>query len=171
MGHELPEGERPRTDAPQDLARSATRLGVLDPRRLTRLLGRAGGDGAGARGSGGIGKAALGAGAVGLGAAGGLLAAVAGAAVLSSVGGSLLEAAIGDGIDVDALAPDLSDQLAGFTEGFEGMEVEGLGDLAGVEGLDGAADGLGGGITDFGEQLTGFGDQLSDLGIGDMFGR
>ncbi|MGN7212785.1 hypothetical protein [Brachybacterium paraconglomeratum] len=179
MRSELPEGERPRSDAPQDLSRSATRLGVLDPRRLTRLLGRtggvgssrAGGDGAGARGSGGIGKAALGAGAVGLGAAGGLLAVVAGAAVLSSVGGSLLEAAIGDGIDVDALAPDLSDQLAGFTEGFEGMEVEGLGDLAGVEGLDGAADGLGGGITDLGEQLTGFGDQLSDLGIGDLFGR
>ena len=48
---------------------------------------------------------------------------------------------------------------------------EGLGDLAGVENLDGAADGLGGGITDLGEQLTGFGDQLSDLGIGDLFGR
>ncbi|WP_062946756.1 hypothetical protein [Brachybacterium sp. sponge] len=178
MRSELPEGERPRSDAPQDLARSATRLGVQDPRRLTRLLGRsggvgsshAGGDGAGARGSGGIGKAALGAGAVGLGAAGaaagGLLAVVAGGAVLSSVGGSLLEAAIGDGIDVDALAPDLSDQLAGFTEGFEGMEG-----LEGFEGLDGAADGLGGGITDLGEQLTGFGEQLSDLGIGDLFGR
>lgn len=174
MRSELPEGERPRSDAPQDLARSATRLGVLDPRRLTRLLGRSGGS-AGSGRSGAIGKAALGAGAVGLGAAGaaagGLLAVVAGGAVLSSVGGSLLESAIGDGIDVDALAPDLSDQLAGFTEGFEGMDAEGLGDLAGVEGLDGAADGLGGGITDLGEQLTGFGDQLSDLGVGDLFGR
>ena len=174
MRSELPEGERPRSDAPQDLARSATRLGVLDPRRLTRLLGRSGGS-AGSGRSGAIGKAALGAGAVGLGAAGvaagGLLAVVAGGAVLSSVGGSLLESAIGDGIDVDALAPDLSDQLAGFTEGFEGMDAEGLGDLAGVENLDGAADGLGGGITDLGEQLTGFGDQLADLGIGDLFGR
>ena len=47
MGHELPEGERPRTDAPQDLARSATRLGVLDPRRLTRLLSRGDGEQAG----------------------------------------------------------------------------------------------------------------------------
>lgn len=169
MRSELPEGERPRSDAPQDLARSATRLGVLDPRRLTRLLGRSGGS-AGSGRSGAIGKAALGAGAVGLGAAGaaagGLLAVVAGGAVLSSVGGSLLESAIGDGIDVDALAPDLSDQLAGFTEGFEGKEG-----LEGLEGLDGAADGLGGGITDLGEQLTGFGDQLSDLGIGDLFGR
>ena len=194
MRSELPEGERPRSEDPHDLARSATRLGVLDPRRLTRLLGRSGGvgpsrangdgsgaddssrDGAGGRPSGEIGKAALGAGAVGLGAAGvgaaGLLAAVAGGAVLSSVGGSLLEAAIGDGIDVDALAPDLSEQLAGFTDGFERVEgLEGMGDFGGIEGLDGAADGLGGGITDLGEQLTGFGDQLSDLGIGDMFGR
>ena len=165
MREELPEGERPRTEAPQDLARSATRLGVLDPRRLTRLLGRDGG-GAGSKRSGGLGKAALGAGAVG---AAGLLAAVAGGAVLSSVGGSLLEAAIGDGIDVDALAPDLGDQLAGFTEGFEG--VEGLESIEGIDGLDGAADGIGGGITDVGEQLTGFGDQISDLGLGDLFGR
>ena len=172
MREELPEGERPLTEAPQDLARSATRLGVLDPRRLTRLLGRDGG-GAGSKRSGGLGKAALGAGAVGLGAAGvgaaGLLAAVAGGAALSSVGGSLLEAAIGDGIDVDALAPDLGDQLAGFTEGFEG--VEGLESIEGIDGLDGAADGIGGGITDVGEQLTGFGDQISDLGLGDLFGR
>ncbi|WP_122938987.1 hypothetical protein [Brachybacterium sp. EE-P12] len=175
MRSELPEGERPRSEDPQDLARSATRLGVLDPRRLTRLLGRVGGS-AGSGRSGGIGKAALGTGAVGLGAAGagaaGLLAAVASGAVLSSLGGSLLEAAIGDGIDVDALAPDLSEQLAGFTEDFEGVEgLEGMGEFAGVEGLDGAADGLGGGVSDLGEQLTGFGDQISDLGLGDLFGR
>ena len=175
MRSELPEGERPRSEDPQDLARSATRLGVLDPRRLTRLLGRVGGS-AGSGRSGGIGKAALGTGAVGLGAAGagaaGLLAAVASGAVLSSLGGSLLEAAIGDGIDVDALAPDLSEQLAGFTEDFEGMEgLEGMGEFAGVEGLYGAADGLGGGVSDLGEQLTGFGDQISDLGLGDLFGR
>ena len=175
MRSELPEGERPRSEDPQDLARSATRLGVLDPRRLTRLLGRVGGS-AGSGRSGGIGKAALGTGAVGLGAAGagaaGLLAAVASGAVLSSLGGSLLEAAIGDGIDVDALAPDLSEQLAGFTEDFEGVEgLECMGEFAGVEGLDGAADGLGGGVSDLGEQLTGFGDQISDLGLGDLFGR
>ena len=175
MRSELPVGERPRSEDPQDLARSATRLGVLDPRRLTRLLGRVGGS-AGSGRSGGIGKAALGTGAVGLGAAGagaaGLLAAVASGAVLSSLGGSLLEAAIGDGIDVDALAPDLSEQLAGFTEDFEGVEgLEGMGEFAGVEGLDGAADGLGGGVSDLGEQLTGFGDQISDLGLGDLFGR
>jgi len=129
MREELPEGERPRTESPQDLAHSATRLGVLDPRRLTRLLsrstssdGRADGSGR----SGGLGRAALGAGAVGLGAAGlgaagTLLAVVAGGAVLTSVGGSLLEAAIGDGIDIDALAPDLGEQISDL----------GLGDLFG----------------------------------------
>jgi hypothetical protein len=174
MRGELPEGERPRTDAPQDLARSATRLAALDPRRLTRLLGGSGGgrsDGGRVGGrsdgghAGGPGRAALGAGVVGLGvaglgAAGGLLAAVAGGAVLSSVGGSLLEAAIGDGIDVDALAPDLGEQLADVTEGVEGLE-----------GADWAADGIGGGVTDVGEQITGLGDQISDLGLGDLFGR
>ena len=61
MRSELPEGERPRSEDPQDLARSATRLGVLDPRRLTRLLGRSGGS-AGSGRSGAIGKAALGVG-------------------------------------------------------------------------------------------------------------
>jgi hypothetical protein len=80
--------------------------------------------------------------------------------VLSSVGGSLLEAAIGDGIDVDALAPDLGEQLADVTEGVEGLE-----------GADWAADGIGGGVTDVGEQITGLGDQISDLGLGDLFGR
>ncbi|MEE1650252.1 hypothetical protein V1260_05550 [Brachybacterium sp. J144] len=165
MREELPEGERPRSEAPQDLARSATRLAAFDPRRLTGLLGRSGGSrSAGGRGRG-LGAAALGAGGVGalaLG-AGGLLAAVAGGAVLSSVGGSLLSAAIGDGIDVDALAPDLGDQLAGFTEGFEGVE--------GLEGVDGIADGFGGGVTDLGDQLSGLGDQISDFGLGDLFGR
>lgn len=114
MRSELPEGERPRSDAPQHLARSATRLGVLEPRRLTRLLGRFGGGSLRARGdvsnarrSGEIGKAALSAGALGLGAVGagaaGLLASVGGGgALLSSVGGSLLQSAIGDGIDVGA---------------------------------------------------------------------
>ncbi|MEE1618645.1 hypothetical protein [Brachybacterium sp. J153] len=165
MREELPEGERPRSEAPQDLARSATRLAAFDPRRLTEMLGRSGGGRSGGSRGRGLGAAALGAGGVGAVAlgAGGLLAAVAGGAVLSSVGGSLLSAAIGDGIDVDALAPDLGDQLAGFTEGFEGVE--------GLEGVDGIADGLGGGVTDLGDQLSGLGDQISDFGLGDLFGR
>jgi hypothetical protein len=149
MRSELPEGERPRTDAPQDLARSATRLGALDPRRLTRLLGRSGGGG-----RGGLGAGVVAAGAVG---AGGLLTAVAGGAVVTAVGGSLLQEAVGAGIDVDSLAPDLAGDLGGFTEGFEGM--------------DGMADGVGGAVTDAGEQFSGLGDRISDLGLGDLFGR
>ena len=169
---ELPEGERPRTDAPQDLARSATRLGALDPRRLTRLLGRSGGGRRGL-GAGAVGAGALGAGAIG---AGGLLAAVAGGAVVTSVGGSLLQEAVGAGIDIDSLAPDLAGELSGFTEGFEGFEgVDGLADgfsgLEGVDGLNGVADGVGGRVNDAGEQVSGLGDRISDLGLGELFGR
>lgn len=171
---ELPEGERPRTDAPQDLARSATRLGALDPRRLTSLLGRSGAGRRGARGAGAVGAGALGAGALGAGAlgAGGLLAAVAGGAVATSVGGSMLQDALGAGIDIDALAPDLAADLGGLTEGIEGFgefeTIEGIEGLGGIDGgftgLDGVADGLGG-------TVSGLGDRISDLGLGDLFGR
>lgn len=172
---ELPEGERPRTDAPQDLARSATRLGALDPRKLTRLLGRSGGGG-----RRGAGAAALGAGAVGAGAlgVGGLLAVVAGGAAVTSVGGSLLQDAIGQGIDIDSLAPDLAGDLSGMLEGFEGFsgveDLQGFSDFQGFEGMqgvDGMADGVGGAVTGAGEQVSGIGDRISDLGLGDLFGR
>lgn len=172
---ELPEGERPRTDAPQDLARSATRLGALDPRKLMRLLGRSGGGG-----RRGAGAAALGAGAVGAGAlgVGGLLAVVAGGAAVTSVGGSLLQDAIGQGIDIDSLAPDLAGDLSGMLEGFEGFsgveDLQGFSDFQGFEGMqgvDGMADGVGGAVTGAGEQVSGIGDRISDLGLGDLFGR
>ena len=182
MRSELPEGEQPRTEAPQDLARSATRLGALDPRRLTGLLGRAGGGrglGTAAKGAG-----AVGAGVVGAGAVGGLLAAVAGGAVVSSVGGSLLEQAVGDGIDVDALTPDLAGDLGelgdlgGVTGALEAVEpiegMEGLGGLdhtEGMDGLDSVTQGLGDGVSGAGDRLAGLGDQLSDLGLGDLFRR
>lgn len=139
MREELPGSERPRTDAPQDLARSATRLGVLDPRKLTRLLTRSG-RGGDARGAG-----ALGAGAIG--AAGGLLGVVAGGAIVTGVGGSLLQEALGAGIDVDGLTEGLGADLGGLTEG------------------------VGGSVTDAGEQFSGFGEQVSDLGLEDLFGR
>lgn len=139
MREELPGSERPRTDAPQDLARSATRLGVLDPRKLTRLLTRSG-RGGDARGAG-----ALGAGAIG--AAGGLLGVVAGGAIVTGVGGSLLQDALGAGIDVDDLTEGLGADLGGLTEG------------------------VGGSVTDAGEQFSGFGEQVSDLGLEDLFGR
>ncbi|WP_010534811.1 hypothetical protein [Brachybacterium squillarum] len=145
MDQELPASERPRSDSPDDLARSATRLGAMDPRRLEGLLG-----GSGAR------RAGMGALAVG----GGLLAAVAGGAVVTAVGGSLLQSAIGDGVDVDALAGNLD-----------------VGDLGGVEGLDGLSglgegfgDSIGGGLGDLGDQISGFGDQVSGFGLDDLFG-
>ena len=162
LSSELPAGERPRTDAPQDMARSATRLGVIDPRHLTSLLGRSGGGRRGL-GAGAVGAGALGAGALG---AGGLLAAVAGGAVVTSVGGSLLQEALGGGIDIDSLAPDLANELGGFVEGFEGVEG-----VEGVEGFDGLADGVGGTVNNAGEQVSGLGDRISDLGLGDLFGR
>jgi hypothetical protein len=149
MRSELPDGERPRSDAPQDLARSATRLGALDPRRLTKMLGRSGG-----------GTRASGAGVLGVGAAGGLLAAVAGGAVVTSVGGSLLQDAVGAGIDVDALTADLEGELGDVVGSFED-----------VQGLDGMTDGFGATVTDAGEQVSGLGDRISDLGLGDLFGR
>lgn len=152
MRSELPDGERPRTETPQDLARSATRLGALDPRRLTTMLGRSGG------GTRALGAGALGAGAVG--AAGGLLAVVAGSAVVTAVGGALLRDAVSAGTDVDALTADLEGEFGGVLEGFEG-----------VQGLDGMTDGVGGTVTDAGEQVSGLGDRISDLGLGDLFGR
>ena len=159
LGEELPAGERPRSDAPQDLARSATRLGALDPRRLTSLLGRSD-RGRRGRGAGALGGAALGAGALG---AGGLLAAVAGGAVVTSVGGALLQDALGAGIDIDALTPELVGDLGGIADGF--------GEFESIEGLGGITDGVGGGISDAGERVSGLGDQISDLGLGDLFGR
>lgn len=127
MRSELPESERPRTDAPQDLARSATRLGALDPRRLTRMLGRSG--------SSSTGAGTLAAGAAG--AAGGLLGVVAGGAVATGIGSSLLQDAIGAGIDVDSLTAGMDADLGGFT------------------------DDIGGSISDAGDQVSGLG--LGDL--------
>lgn len=139
MREELPGSERPRTDAPQDLARSATRLGVLDPRTLTHLLTRSG------RGSDVRGAGALGAGAIG--AAGGLLGVVAGGAIVTGVGGSLLQDALGAGIDVDGLTEGLGADLGGLTEG------------------------VGGSVADAGAQFSSLGEQVSDLGLEDLFGR
>lgn len=145
MDQELPASERPRSDSPDDLARSATRLGAMDPRRLEGLLG-----GSGAR------RAGMGALAVG----GGLLAAVAGGAVVTAVGGSLLQSAIGDGVDVDALAGNLDVGDLGGIEGLDGLS--GLG--------EGFGDSIGGGLGDLGDQISGFGDQVSGFGLDDLFG-
>lgn len=175
MRSELPESEIPRTDAPQDLARSATRLGALDPRKLTRMLGRSGGGGRPGAGAAAVGAGAIGAGALGVG---GLLAVVAGGAAVTSVGGSLLQNAVGQGIDIDSLAPDLAGDLSGMFEGVEGVsgieDLQGFTDFQGFEGMqgvDGMADGVGGAVSGAGEQVSGIGDRIADLGLGDLFGR
>jgi hypothetical protein len=173
---ELPAGEYPASTSAADLARSATRSEARNPGFLGKLFAKSAGRG----GAGAL--AGVGAG-VGIGAAGGLLAAVAGGAVLSSVAVPLLEQAAGLGIDFDSITGDLMGSLEGgladITGGLEGG-VEGLtGDFAGVtDGLTGGLEGVTAGV---GETVSGLGAQLSELGsnfeipglggLGDFFGR
>lgn len=145
MDADLAPHERPRSDAPADLARTAARAEAMRPGRMSSLLARAG--------RGGL----VGAGVVG---AGGLLAAVAGGAVLSTVAGPLLAHAGALGVDFTSLADgvDLESLAAGVDGGA-------LGEWAG--GAQEAASG-------FGEQVSGLGEQISGFelpGLGDLFGR
>lgn len=172
MRTELPAHEQPRSAAPDDLARAATRTEVGRPGFLKGLLARVGGGGAGRAG----GRVAAGAGLAGAGMlAGGALAAVAGGAVVSSVAGPLLEQAAGLGVDFDALASGIDlEALAG------GLDVEGL--TGGLDELASGAgetvSGLGEQAAGLGEQATGLGEQLGDLGstfglpgLGELFNR
>ncbi|MDQ1136853.1 hypothetical protein QE410_001652 [Microbacterium sp. SORGH_AS 1204] len=154
MDADLAPHERPRSDSADDLARTAARAEAARPGRMSTLLARAG--------RGGL----IGAGVVG---AGGLLAAVAGGAVVSAVAGPLLAQAGQMGVDFVGLA--------------EGVDLEGLAsgvDLASLaEGVDlGAAGEWAGGAQDAvsgaGDQISGFGESLSNFdlpGFGDFLGR
>ncbi|MCS5718023.1 hypothetical protein N1027_07715 [Herbiconiux sp. CPCC 205763] len=179
MRAELPGHEHPRSSRPDDLARAATRTEMGRPGMLRGLLARAGGRGtSGSRtGAGGaMGGAVAGAGL----AAGGMLAAVAGGAVVSSVAGPLLEQATSLGVDFDALAGAVDvEALTGGVEGLAGG-VEGL--TGGVEGLTGGVDevaaGAGETVSGLGDQVSGLGDQVRELasgfeipGLGDLFRR
>ncbi|MEE1620906.1 hypothetical protein ACQ3I4_13610 [Zafaria sp. Z1313] len=171
LAAELPAAEQPRTDAPFDLARSATRAEVSRPGFMERLLGGQGGAGFGAsptgpsvqagsapangaRAGGMAGGLAAGA-AGGLGA--GLLAGVAGAFIGTAVAGPLLEgfSGIGDGLAgaVDGFGDGIGEQIGGLGEG-----ISGLGD-----GLGGAADGLGEQVSAAGDQIGGLGEQAGGL--------
>ncbi|WP_104177578.1 hypothetical protein [Cryobacterium sp. Y50] len=161
---ELPSNEYPASTSPDDLARSATRGEAQNPGFLKKLFAKPSGRGA-ASALAGAGVAAAGIGAVGIG-AGGLLAAVAGGAVLSTVAGPLLEQAAGLGVDFESLAGGLE----GITQGVD------------VENLAGGLEGVTQGFTDgAGEYATGLGEQVSDLGsnfeipglsaLGNLFGR
>jgi len=173
---ELPAGDYPASNSPNDLARSATRGEAHNPGFLRKLFAKPSGRGAtGALAGAGIGAVA----GVGLGAAGGLLAAVAGGAILSDVATPLLEQAAGLGVDFESLAGGLEGGLGEITGGLEG----GLGEITGgLEGglgdVAGGLEGVTGGAIDY---ATGLGDQLSELGsnfeipglsgLGKLFGR
>ena len=139
LSAEVPQGERPASSSPADLARAATRGETAHPGLMKRVLGSTGG------------KVAAGA-AVGAGVAGvaGLAVAVAGAAAISSVALPLLSDAVTSGIDFDQLTN-------GF--GFEGLD--GL-TAGGEEYLGGLGEQVGG----LGDQVGGLGDQLGNLGEG-----
>lgn len=151
MDADLTPHERPRSDAADDLARSAARAEAARPGRMSGLLAKAG--------RGGL----IGAGVVG---AGGLLAAVAGGAIVSAVAAPLLAqagqmgvdfAGLAEGVDLEAMASGVD--LASLAEG------TGIGEWAG-----GAQDA----VTGAGEQISGFGEGLSNLdipGFGDFLGR
>lgn len=151
MDADLAPHERPRTDTADDLARTAARAEAARPGRMSGLLAKAG--------RGGL----TGAGVVG---AGGLLAAVAGGAVVSAVAAPLFAqagqmgvdfAGLAEGVDLEAMASGID--LASLAEG------TGLGEWAG-----GAQDAVSGA----GEQISGFGEGLSNLdipGFGDFLGR
>lgn len=157
LQRDLPVSERPASAEPADLARAATRGEMRSPGTLRRLLARSGG----ARGRGAVSSGA--AGVAGAGALG-LLGVVAGGAVATAIGGSLLAEAAASGVDFDALASGLDpeallgdfavgDALAGAGEAVPGVEeaVSGLGDAASST-LDAAQGGLG----SIGDAVSGF---------------
>lgn len=161
MDADLAPHERPRSDTPDELARTAARAEAARPGRMSTLLARAG--------RGGL----IGAGVVG---AGGLLAVVAGGAVVSAVAGPLLAqagqmgvdfAGLAEGVDLEGLASGVD--LAGLAEG---VDVGAAGEWAG-----GAADWAGGAqdaVSGAGDRISGLGDSLSNFdipGFGDFLGR
>lgn len=151
MDAELSPHERPRSDAPDDLARTAARAEAARPGRMSSLLAKAG--------KGGL----IGAGVVG---AGSLLAAVAGGAIVSAVAAPLLAQAMQSGVDFAGLAEGVDlEAMASGVDLASLAEGTGVGEWAG-----GAQDA----VTGAGEQLSGFGESLSNLdipGFGDFLGR
>lgn len=149
---ELPTKDHPRTSGADDLARTAARAEAGRPGFLRGLLARA--DDERSRTGSGIGRGVMvGGAAAGVGLlAGGVLTAVAGGAVVSSLAGPLLEQASVMGIDFEALG--------------NGIDLEGL------------TGGAGEFTANAGETVSGLGEQLNDIGsnfslpkLDDLFGR
>lgn len=145
MDAEFAPHERPRSDAPADLARAAGRAEAQRPGRMSALLARAGRGGL-------VGASVIG--------AGGLLAAVAGGAIVSAVAAPLLAQAVNAGVDFAGLAEGLDVEALA-----SGLGADAFGDVAG--GAQDALSGAGEGLSGIGEQISGF--ELP--GLGDFFGR
>lgn len=152
MRTELPTKDHPRTSGADDLARTAARAEAGRPGFLRGLLARA--DGGSSRTGSGIGRGVMvGGAAAGAGLlAGGVLTAVVGGAVVSSLAGPLLEQASNIGIDFEALG--------------NGIDLEGL-----TGGLGEFAANAGETVSGLGEQFNDVGSNFSLPGLNDLFGR
>jgi hypothetical protein len=153
MRTELRPAEQPRSADAPDLARAAARTEAMRPGAMAGLLARVGRGGRGTSAGAGMARNAA------LVGAGGVLGAVAGAAVVSTVAVPLLTQAATLGVDFDAIAGGIDlDAIAG------GVDLGGAGDL-----VAGASDQLAGA----GEAVTGLGEQISNFelpGLRDLFG-
>ncbi|WP_169582083.1 MULTISPECIES: cation-transporting ATPase [Microbacterium] len=144
MRAELPPGEQPRSAGPADLARAATRAEIGRPGSLAPLLARS--------------APVL----AGTAAAGGLLIAIAGGAVVSTVAAPLLAQALTAGVDFSALAESVD--LEAIT-GVGGELTAGA-----METVSSASDT----VTGLADQVSSLGDSFSGIGLpglGDLFGR
>lgn len=154
MDAEFAPHDRPRSDAPADLARAAGRAKAQRPGGMSALLARTG--------RGGL----VGAGVLG---AGGLLAVVAGGAVASAVAAPLIAEAVASGVDFSGLAAGVDlEALA------SGVELPALAEGLGAEAIGEAAGGAQEAISGAGEGLSGLGERISGFelpGLGDIFGR
>ena len=158
---ELPANEAPVSSSANDLARAATRGEAKNPGFLRKVFAKPAGRGA-------MGAVA----GAGIGAAGGLLAAVAGGAVLSTVAAPLLEQAAGLGVDFENLAGGFD----GITEGLANGASEYTSGLAegASEYTSGLADGASEYTSGLSEKVSDFGSNFEIPGLGDLgklFGR
>ena len=136
LTEDLPESERPRTDQPADLARSATRAEMRQPGYLQSAFG----GGRGGMGMGGM-------------FAGSMLGTIAGFVVGSAIADAML-----GGYESSPEAADAGD--AGDDAGGDAGGGDAGGDVGGADagGADAGGADAGGGFGDFGGDFGGFGD-------------
>ncbi|MGZ2223817.1 hypothetical protein [Glutamicibacter nicotianae] len=125
LNEQLPPAERPRSQDPRDLARSATRAEISRPGFMDKLLG-SGGKGRG------LGMAAGAAGGLGVG----LLGGVAGAFIGTAIAGPLLDGFAGIGEEFGSMADGLGETVAGAGEQLGGQAEGMFGDFLGGAGGD-----------------------------------